>query len=77
MTLQIIGFPRSNFVHAVRMVAEEKGVTHELLPETPHSEAIKAVNPTEKFQACAMMDWSFPNLSLLAAISTMRSTARN
>ncbi|MGZ0188565.1 MAG: glutathione S-transferase family protein [Alphaproteobacteria bacterium] len=48
MTLQIIGFPRSNFVRAVRMAAEEKGVAYALLPEKPHSDAVKAVNPTGK-----------------------------
>ena len=51
MTLEIIGFPRSNFVRAVRMVAEEKGVTYELAAETPHSDAVKAINPTGKIPA--------------------------
>ena len=51
MTLEIIGFPRSNFVRAVRMVAEEKGVSYELAPETPHSDAVKALNPTGKIPA--------------------------
>ncbi len=51
MTLEIIGFPRSNFVRAVRMVAEEKGVAYELAAETPHSDAVKAINPTGKIPA--------------------------
>ena len=36
MGLEIVGFPRSNFVRAVRMVAEEKGVDYELVAEMPH-----------------------------------------
>ena len=51
MSLEIIGFPRSNFVRAVRMVAEEKGVAYDLAPETPHSDAVKAINPTGKIPA--------------------------
>ena len=35
MTLEIIGFPRSNFVRTVRMVAHEKGVAYELDPAMP------------------------------------------
>ena len=45
MTVQIIGFDRSNFVRTVRMVAHEKGVEYESVPETPHSPAVKAINP--------------------------------
>ncbi len=45
MTLQIIGHPRSNFVRAVRMVAEEEGVPYENIAEMPHSDAVKAINP--------------------------------
>ena len=45
MTLQIIGFERSNFVRTVRMVAHEKGVEYEHVQETPHSPAVKAINP--------------------------------
>lgn len=51
MTLEIIGFPRSNFVRAVRMVAEEKGVAYDLLPEVPHSDVMKELNPTGKIPA--------------------------
>ena len=51
MTLEIIGFARSNFVRAVRMVAEEKGVAYELMPELPHSDAVRALNPTGKIPA--------------------------
>ncbi len=45
MTLQIIGIPRSNFVRAVRMVAEEKGVPNEHISAMPHSDEVKAINP--------------------------------
>ena len=48
MTLQIIGIPQSNFVRAVRMVAEEKGIEYELLATMPHSEEINAISPTGK-----------------------------
>lgn len=51
MALEIIGFPRSNFVRAVRMVAEEKGVNYELVAELPHSDTVKSLNPTGKIPA--------------------------
>ena len=51
MGLEIIGFPRSNFVRAVRMVAEEKGVDYELVAEMPHSDTVKSLNPTGKIPA--------------------------
>ena len=48
MTLQIIGIPQSNFVRAVRMVAEEKGVEYALITTAPHAEDIKVISPTGK-----------------------------
>lgn len=45
MSLQIIGFPRSNFVRTCRMAAEEKGVAYEHVPALPHSDEVKAINP--------------------------------
>ncbi|NKC14243.1 MAG: hypothetical protein GKR94_19295 [Gammaproteobacteria bacterium] len=45
MTLQILGFPRSNFVRTVRMAAHEKGVEYELVPAMPHSGEVKAIHP--------------------------------
>ncbi len=45
MTLQIIGFPRSNFVRTCRMAAIEKGVPHENVEALPHSDEVKAINP--------------------------------
>lgn len=51
MTLEIIGFARSNFVRTVRMAAEEKGVPYTLVPELPHSDLVKSLNPTGKIPA--------------------------
>jgi glutathione S-transferase len=45
MALEILGFPRSNFVRTVRMAVQEKGVAYELVPEFPHADAIKAIHP--------------------------------
>ncbi len=45
MTLEIIGFPRSNFVRTVRMVAHEKGVAYELDPAMPHADEVKVIHP--------------------------------
>jgi glutathione S-transferase len=47
-TLEIIGIPQSNYVWAVRMVCEEKGVPYEHKPERPHSPAIDAIHPFGK-----------------------------
>ncbi len=46
--LHIIGFPQSTYVRAVRMAAEEKGVSYELVPEPPHSDAVNAIHPFGK-----------------------------
>ncbi len=51
MTLQIIGFPRSNFVRTVRMVAIEKGAPFEHIPELPHSDAVNALHPLGQIPA--------------------------
>ncbi|USG60894.1 glutathione S-transferase family protein [Sneathiella marina] len=45
MTLEIIGFPRSNFVRTVRMAAHEKGVAYEYIQALPHSDEVKAIHP--------------------------------
>ena len=45
MTLEIIGAARSNFVRAVRMVANEKDVAYEHVSAMPHSDEVKAINP--------------------------------
>ncbi len=43
--LQIIGFPQSTYTRVARMAAQEKGVEYELIPEPPHSDAVKAIHP--------------------------------
>ena len=45
MVLQIIGGLSSNFVRAVCMVAQEKGVPYENISAAPHSDEVKALNP--------------------------------
>tara|TARA_B100001123_G_C15314076_1_gene1025466 strand:+ start:938 stop:1630 length:693 start_codon:yes stop_codon:yes gene_type:complete len=51
MPLEIIGHPRSNFVRTVRMVAHEKGVAYEHIPEMPHSDVIKSLHPMGQIPA--------------------------
>ena len=51
MALQIIGYPGSNFVRAVCMVAEEKGVPYENISVMPHSDEVKALNPLGQIPA--------------------------
>ena len=46
--LEIIGVPQSNYVWAVRMVCEEKGVAYDYKPERPHSPAVDAIHPFGK-----------------------------
>jgi glutathione S-transferase len=43
--LEIIGSPFSNYVRAVRMLCEEKGVAHTLTPVRPHSDVVRAIHP--------------------------------
>ncbi|MBT6275078.1 MAG: glutathione S-transferase family protein [Chromatiales bacterium] len=45
MTVQIYGFLQSNFVRAVCMAAQEKGVDYEVVSAMPHSDEVKAINP--------------------------------
>ena len=51
MSLEIIGFPRSNFVRSVRMVAHEKSVTYDYLPEMPQSDVVKSLHPMGQIPA--------------------------
>lgn len=44
--LEIIGVPFSNYVRAIRMLCEEKGVPHRLSPARPHSPEVTAISPT-------------------------------
>ena len=46
--LEIIGAPQSNYVWAVRMVCEEKGVPYDHRPERPHSPDVDAIHPFGK-----------------------------
>ena len=77
MTLQIIGIPQSNFVRAVRMVAEEKGVEYELIDTAPHAEDIKAISPTGKVpgmptrllpQRLAWQNWGTPGTGRITTV---------
>ena len=46
--LEIIGAPQSNYVWAVRMVCEEKGVPYEHRPERPHTPDVDVIHPFGK-----------------------------
>jgi len=46
--LEIIGVPQSNYVWAVRMVCEEKGVPYALKAMRPHTPEVDAVHPFGK-----------------------------
>jgi len=43
--LEIFGVPLSNYVRAVRMLCEEKGVAYKLTPSLPHSPEVTAIHP--------------------------------
>lgn len=43
--LEIIGVPISNYVRAIRMLCEEKGVPYRLKPERPQSPEVKSIHP--------------------------------
>ena len=43
--LEIIGVPFSNYVRALRMMCEEKGVPYKLNPAKPHSPEVTAIHP--------------------------------
>jgi len=45
MTVQIYGYPGSNFTRTVLMAAHEKGIDYESIPARPHSDEIKAIHP--------------------------------
>lgn len=46
--VEVLGTPFSNFVRAVRMVLEEKGVAYTLNPCRPHTTEIDAIHPMGK-----------------------------
>ncbi len=43
--IKIIGTPISNYVRAIRMLCEEKGVPYTLEPEMPHTPEVQAIHP--------------------------------
>lgn len=43
--LEIIGVPISNYVRAIRMLCEEKGIEYKLNPARPHTPDVTAVHP--------------------------------
>jgi glutathione S-transferase len=43
--LEIMGVPFSNYVRAIRMLCEEKGITYKLTPSRPQSPEVKAIHP--------------------------------
>lgn len=47
-TLEIIGFPLSNFVRTARIACHEKGVPYTLTPAMPHSPEVNAIHPFGK-----------------------------
>jgi len=49
--LEILGLPQSNYVWAVRMVCEEKGVPYELKRAFPHTPDLNAIHPFGKMPA--------------------------
>jgi len=43
--LELIGTPLSNYVRALRMLCEEKGVAYKLTPVRPHTPEVMAIHP--------------------------------
>lgn len=43
--LEIIGVPFSNYVRAIRILCEEKGVAYKLTPSRPHTPEVDAIHP--------------------------------
>ena len=46
--LEIIGFPISTYVRAVRMLCEEKGLPYTLIPTEPHKGEVAKIHPYGK-----------------------------
>ncbi len=80
-TLEILGFPQSNFVWMTRIACAEKGVPVTLTPLRPHSPEIDAIHPFGKIPAmrhgdftlcetraiCGYVDRAFDGPALLPA----------
>lgn len=77
--IEIIGFPQSNFVWAVRIACAEKGVPHSLVPRPPHHPEVAAIHPLGKVPVmrhgavalaesraiCLYLDHAFPGPALM------------
>ncbi|MGG5888468.1 glutathione S-transferase family protein [Falsiroseomonas sp. HC035] len=77
--IEIIGFPQSNFVWAVRIACAEKGVPHSLVPRPPHHPEVTAIHPLGKVPVmrhgavrlaesraiCLYLDHAFPRPALM------------
>jgi len=50
-SVEILGFPQSNFVWMARIVCAEKGVEATVLPLSPHSPEVNAAHPFGKIPA--------------------------
>ena len=44
--LEIIGVPFSNYVRALRILCEEKGIAYTLTPSRPHTPEVAAISPS-------------------------------
>jgi glutathione S-transferase len=85
----LLGDPRSTHVRSARMAFVEKGISYELDPQPPHSEAVNAVHPLGKipvlrsgslqlFETSAIMrhvDEAFPGPKLLPETAADRARA--
>jgi glutathione S-transferase len=49
--IEVIGLPVSNFVRAVRMVCEEKGLDYDVTPVPPHSPEAREAHPLGRIPA--------------------------
>src|SRR5579863_5252616 len=56
--LEIIGFPQSTYVRAVRIACAEKGIDYELVPQPPHAPDVAAVHPFGKIPVMRHGDFS-------------------
>jgi len=57
-TLEILGFPQSNFVWMTRIACAEKGVAPVVTPLTPHCPEIDAIHPFGKIPAMRHGDFT-------------------
>lgn len=67
MELEIIGAPQSNFVRAVRIACEEKGVAYTLTPQRPRTPAVEAIHPLGKIPVMRHGDFTLCESKAIAA----------